>query len=115
MARMTGRLADGWIPSLPRMPLDQAAERQDMIDEAARKAGRDPADVLRLANLNGEITDGDVGEWLHGPAEHWVEELTKLVTELRFDGFVLWSKGDPVEQTERLAREIAPAVRDRLG
>jgi hypothetical protein len=26
--------------------------------------------------------------WLQGPVEHWVEELVRLVEELRFDGFI---------------------------
>jgi alkanesulfonate monooxygenase SsuD/methylene tetrahydromethanopterin reductase-like flavin-dependent oxidoreductase (luciferase family) len=111
MMRVTGRLADGWIPSLPRLPLEEVPARQQLIDEAARAAGRDPSEISRLANVNGTITDGDVTGWLNGPVEHWVEELVKLAAELRFDGFVLWADGDPLEQTERFAREIAPAVR----
>src|SRR5881628_2092089 len=43
MVRLTGRLADGWIPSLPRLPLADVAARQEAIDDAARRAGRDPA------------------------------------------------------------------------
>ena len=58
MMRVVGRLADGWIPSLPRLPLDQVLPKQDAIDEAARKAGRDPAAIRRVANLNGVIADG---------------------------------------------------------
>ena len=73
MVRIVGRLADGWVPSLPRLPLEEVPGRQDAIDEAARKAGRDPAKIRRVANLNGVIADGD--GWLRGPAEHWVEEL----------------------------------------
>jgi hypothetical protein len=111
MMRVTGRLADGWIPSIPRLPLEEVPARQQLIDEAARAAGRDPSEISRLANVNGTIADGDVTGWLNGPVEHWVEELVKLAAELRFDGFVLWADGDPLEQTERFAREIAPAVR----
>ena len=58
MVRIVGRLADGWIPSLPRLPLEEVPARQDAIDEAARKAGRDPARIRRVANLNGVIADG---------------------------------------------------------
>jgi hypothetical protein len=115
MVRLTGRLADGWIPSLPRMPLDEALQRQDLIDEAARAAGREPRDVLRIANVNGRIADGPVDGWLAGPVEHWVEELVRLVREYRFDGFVMWSDGDPLEQTERFGSEVAPMVRDALS
>ncbi len=58
MTRLVGRLADGWIPSLSNLPLEEAARRQEVIDEAARGAGRDPAAIRRLANLKGVITDG---------------------------------------------------------
>ena len=58
MVRIVGRLADGWVPSLPRLPLEEVPGRQDAIDEAARKAGRDPAKIRRVANLNGVIADG---------------------------------------------------------
>ena len=116
MMRVVGRLADGWVPSIPRMPLDEAAAKQDVIDEAARAAGRDPAAIRRVANINGAITDGDVTDWLHGPVEHWVEELTKLVRDLRFDGLVLWvDHEDTLGQTERFATEVVPAVREALA
>src|SRR3954468_24307064 len=66
MMRVVGKLADGWIPSLPRMPLADVPAKQDAIDEAPRAAGRDPAAIRRVANLNGAIAD-ERGEWLHGP------------------------------------------------
>jgi len=111
MLRVTGRLADGWIPSLPRMlPLDELPARRAALDEAARAAGRDPSDVVRIANVSGKIADERTG-WLQGPPDHWAEELSRLVTVHGFDGFVAWSEGDPLEQTERLAREVAPALR----
>src|SRR3954468_8407780 len=79
MMRVVGRLADGWIPSLPRLPVEEVPPRQQAIDEAARKAGRDPNSIRRIANLGGRIADGPVNGWLDGPPDHWVEELTKLV------------------------------------
>jgi alkanesulfonate monooxygenase SsuD/methylene tetrahydromethanopterin reductase-like flavin-dependent oxidoreductase (luciferase family) len=42
MLRLTGRAADGWIPSLPRFPLEELAAAGARIDEAAERAGRDP-------------------------------------------------------------------------
>src|SRR4051812_35410756 len=89
MMRVVGRLADGWIPSLPRMPVEEVQPRQKAIDEAARAAGRDPAAIRRIANISGEITDAAGDEWLHGPPSLWVSELTRLVTDYGFDGFVL--------------------------
>jgi alkanesulfonate monooxygenase SsuD/methylene tetrahydromethanopterin reductase-like flavin-dependent oxidoreductase (luciferase family) len=116
MVRMVGRLADGWVPSLPRLALDDVPARQDAIDAAARAAGRDPARIRRVANINGAIVDGAVTDWLHGPVEHWVEELTRLIVELRFDGLVLWhDHDDPLGQTERFATEVVPAVRQAVG
>src|SRR3954452_21706361 len=116
MMRVVGRLADGWIPSLPRLPLEEIAGKRRALEEAAERAGRDPTRIVRLANVNGAIVDGPVTEWLHGPVEHWVEEIAALVRDLRFDGVVLWCDHDDVlGQTERFAREVAPGVRAALG
>ena len=116
MIRLVGRLADGWIPSLPRLPLDEVPRRQAMIDEAARAAGRDPERIRRVANVNGRITSGAQEGWLRGPAAHWTEELVRLVRELRFDGFVLWPDDEDVlGQTERFASEVVPRVRGALA
>jgi hypothetical protein len=69
-----------------------------------------------VANLNGAITDGEPTGWLHGPAEHWVSELVRLVRELRFNGFVLWPDDEDVlGQTERFAREVVPRVREAVS
>src|SRR4051812_6585629 len=47
MRRVVGSLADGWIPSLPRLPVEDVPPRHRAIDEAARAAGRDPAAIRR--------------------------------------------------------------------
>jgi alkanesulfonate monooxygenase SsuD/methylene tetrahydromethanopterin reductase-like flavin-dependent oxidoreductase (luciferase family) len=106
MMRVVGRLADGWFPSLPRLPLEELPGRVRMIDEAAERAGRDPRSIRRIANLGGEITDGPVTDWLHGPPSHWAEELTQLTADYGFDGFLVSS-----DQVERLAAEVVPALR----
>jgi alkanesulfonate monooxygenase SsuD/methylene tetrahydromethanopterin reductase-like flavin-dependent oxidoreductase (luciferase family) len=113
MMRVVGRLADGWIPSLPRMPLEDVPPRAKAIDEAAERAGRDPASIRRIANVNGTFTDGGAATgWLEGPPEHWVEELTRLHHDYGFDGFVMsFGDDEPLEKIERLASEVAPAVR----
>ena len=109
MVRLTGRLADGWIPSLPRMPLADVPARQEAIDEAARRAGRDPSAIRRVAN----VSRGD--GFLDGPVEAQVEQLVGLVRELRFDAFVFSLGDDPARDIEQLAGEVAPAVRSALG
>src|SRR3954454_15543137 len=60
MVRLVGQKADGWIPSVPRLPLEDVAPRQRAIDEAARAAGRDPSSIRRVANVIGVIKDGPV-------------------------------------------------------
>jgi alkanesulfonate monooxygenase SsuD/methylene tetrahydromethanopterin reductase-like flavin-dependent oxidoreductase (luciferase family) len=111
MMRVVGRLADGWLPSLPRLPLDELPARVQMIEQAAERAGRDPRSVRRIANVNGVIADGSVTGWLHGPPAHWVAELGALAADHGFDGFMLWSEGEMVEQIGRFAAEVAPALR----
>ncbi len=53
MLRLTGRLGDGWLPSLGNLQPDEIAARHETIDEAARRAGRDPADIVRAVNVGG--------------------------------------------------------------
>lgn len=111
---LCGRIADGWLPSLPMTDLPALAERQHRLDEAARESGRDPADIRRLLNISGTLTDGDTAGFLHGPRDRWIEDLTGLVVEHGFDTFILWpDESDPVEQTRRfahLADELSAAV-----
>jgi alkanesulfonate monooxygenase SsuD/methylene tetrahydromethanopterin reductase-like flavin-dependent oxidoreductase (luciferase family) len=111
MQRIVGRLADGWVPSVPRFPVEELAAARARIDAAASRAGRDPASIRRIANVNGLIAGGPVTGYLHGPPSHWIEELTRLRDEFGFDGFVLWSEGDMIEQISRFALEVAPALR----
>jgi alkanesulfonate monooxygenase SsuD/methylene tetrahydromethanopterin reductase-like flavin-dependent oxidoreductase (luciferase family) len=110
MLRLTGRLADGWIPSLGRMDADAMARARDRIDTAAEKAGRDPAAVLGLCNVSGELTNGQRGDGpLDGPPEHWVETLAGLTERLGLGAIILPAQS--VEQVERLVNEVVPGLR----
>jgi alkanesulfonate monooxygenase SsuD/methylene tetrahydromethanopterin reductase-like flavin-dependent oxidoreductase (luciferase family)/FAD/FMN-containing dehydrogenase len=53
MLRLTGRKADGWLPSLPWLTPADLRAGNDRIDDAAHDAGRDPAEVKRLLNITG--------------------------------------------------------------
>jgi alkanesulfonate monooxygenase SsuD/methylene tetrahydromethanopterin reductase-like flavin-dependent oxidoreductase (luciferase family) len=108
---LTGRLADGWIPSLSWATPEVVPAMQRRIDEAAEAAGRDPAAVRRLYNVNGTIADGPVRGLLQGPPEHWVETLSGFAADLGFDTFVFWPEEDPLGQLERFAAEVAPRLR----
>src|SRR4051794_27704306 len=104
MLRLTGRHADGWIPTLPRLPLADVSARSAIIDEAAREAGRDPAAVRRVANV--DPGDG----FLDGSSEQIAEELLALHREHGFDAFVFTLGEDRLGEITRLAEEVAPAV-----
>jgi alkanesulfonate monooxygenase SsuD/methylene tetrahydromethanopterin reductase-like flavin-dependent oxidoreductase (luciferase family) len=95
------------------MPLDEVPAKQDAIDEAAKRAGRDPGDIRRAANVSGTITDGGSDGFLNGPADQWVDDLQRLHDEYRFDTFIFWGDGDPDEQRRRFAEDVVPRVRER--
>jgi alkanesulfonate monooxygenase SsuD/methylene tetrahydromethanopterin reductase-like flavin-dependent oxidoreductase (luciferase family) len=104
MLRVTGRLADGWLPSIGTrfLPDDAVPGAHAAIDEAARKAGRDPSEIERAANVTG----------LGGDA---AGELARVVSVLGFTTlFVSVPDDDPVGFVRRLGEDVAPRVRERL-
>jgi alkanesulfonate monooxygenase SsuD/methylene tetrahydromethanopterin reductase-like flavin-dependent oxidoreductase (luciferase family) len=106
MLRITGRRADGWLPSLGGHFLapDAIAPMQAAIDDAARAAGRDPADVVRAVNV---VPSG---------SEDLADELARVVDALGFSTlFVAVPPEDPVAFVRRLGEDVAPAVRERVG
>jgi alkanesulfonate monooxygenase SsuD/methylene tetrahydromethanopterin reductase-like flavin-dependent oxidoreductase (luciferase family) len=109
--RMTGRLADGWVPSL-RDDVTPLVEGSARLDEAAVEAGRDPADIRRVLNVNGQITGGDRSGLLRGPVDQWIDELTDLAVGHGFDTFMFWA--EQPGQLARFAEEVVPAVRAQV-
>ncbi|WP_127127109.1 LLM class flavin-dependent oxidoreductase [Georgenia sp. SYP-B2076] len=112
MLRLTGRLADGWLPSSTGMPPEQLAAANAIVDDAARAAGRSPADVRRLYNLAGSF-DGSGAGFLQGPPHVWAEQLTDLALTEGTSTFVLMT--DDPGTIERFAAEVAPAVRELVA
>jgi alkanesulfonate monooxygenase SsuD/methylene tetrahydromethanopterin reductase-like flavin-dependent oxidoreductase (luciferase family) len=115
MLDLTGRLADGWLPSYGRAPPEAIPEMAERVDEGAARAGRDPGAIRRLYNVSGTIADGPVRERLNGPPDHWIETLTRLVVELGFDDFIFSPADDVLGQIERFAQEVAPGVREAVS
>jgi alkanesulfonate monooxygenase SsuD/methylene tetrahydromethanopterin reductase-like flavin-dependent oxidoreductase (luciferase family) len=110
--KLTGRVADGWVPSF-RGDLNKLARMTRQLDDAALEAGRNPASLRRILNVNGVITDGMSQGMLHGPVSQWVEELTDLAVTYNFDTFILWAEGEG--QLARFAEEVVPAVRAEVA
>ena len=113
---LVGRLADGWIPSLGYVGLDELKRASAVVDLAARDAGRDPDDITKLLNFSGVIGEGDRGELpLIGPVDHWVTTLSSWASEIGTDSFILYPADGSADQVRRFAAEVAPAVRERVG
>jgi alkanesulfonate monooxygenase SsuD/methylene tetrahydromethanopterin reductase-like flavin-dependent oxidoreductase (luciferase family) len=108
---LTGRMADGWVPSLSWATPELAPELARRVDEGAEAAGRDPSEIRRLYNISGTIVDGPTQGLLQGPPEHWIETLNGFAEELGFDTFIFWPADEPQAQLERFAQEIVPALR----
>jgi alkanesulfonate monooxygenase SsuD/methylene tetrahydromethanopterin reductase-like flavin-dependent oxidoreductase (luciferase family) len=112
---LTGRLADGWLPSSSYAPPERLPELQERINDAALAAGRQPQAIRRLYNVMGLITDGPRRDFLTGPVDYWVDELTRLVVEVGMDTFIYWPADDRLSQLERFAAEVVPAVREQVA
>ena len=109
--KLAGKVADGWVPSF-RGDLTKIAEMTKRLDDAAAEAGRDPASIRRILNVNGVITDGTSNGMLQGPVNQWAEELTNLAVIYNFDTFIFWGEGEG--QLQRFAEEVVPAVRAQV-
>src|SRR3954451_9955640 len=122
MLRLTGRKADGWLPSFGVLSREELRDRNERIDAAAEEAGRDPSSIRRILNLQGLICDRPApprsslpvgylaGEPLAGPPGWWVETLAGFAAD-GFDTLVFWPVDPAAEQVELLAGEVVPRLR----
>jgi alkanesulfonate monooxygenase SsuD/methylene tetrahydromethanopterin reductase-like flavin-dependent oxidoreductase (luciferase family) len=103
MLRLTGRLGDGWLPSLGEryMRADDAPRMHAAVDEGAKEAGRDPADIERAVNVMA----------LDGPMQGWPDALARIADELRFSTILVGVPGEePLDFTRRLGEDVAPRL-----
>lgn len=97
MQRILGRKGDGWLPSLPWMKPGDIERGNEIIDESARKAGRDPRDITRLMNVT---------------PQYDAEDMAELAIEHGISVFIMGS--DDPQQIREFAQETAPRIRDRV-
>ncbi|SDF97149.1 Flavin-dependent oxidoreductase, luciferase family (includes alkanesulfonate monooxygenase SsuD and methylene tetrahydromethanopterin reductase) [Lentzea fradiae] len=95
MLQLTGRAADGWLPSSAYAPPEQLASMNAVIDDAAHEAGRSPQDVRRLYNISPGFT---------------AEQLAGLALDHGVSGFILVVEND--DELRTFAEDVAPAVRE---
>jgi alkanesulfonate monooxygenase SsuD/methylene tetrahydromethanopterin reductase-like flavin-dependent oxidoreductase (luciferase family) len=111
MLKLTGRLADGWVPSIGWAHPGRLPELHERIDEAALEAGRRPEEIKRLYNVSGRI--GPEGEGLlEGSVSRWTEQLSSFALENGMDTFIFWPSEDHERQIETFGQEVVPAVGD---
>jgi alkanesulfonate monooxygenase SsuD/methylene tetrahydromethanopterin reductase-like flavin-dependent oxidoreductase (luciferase family) len=109
--KLTGRVADGWLPSLGYLPGGPAdlEEMNKYIDEGAASAGRDPSAVRRFLNISGQFARSG-SSLLVGPSQQRAEELAGITLEYGVTGFILMTDNAP--SIELFAAEVAPEMRE---
>lgn len=110
---VTGRLADGWIPSLGYMPVDAIPAMRRRIDAAAEAAGRRPEDIRGILNVSVRIDPDAAPEQdvVTGSAEQVVSRLRDL-RSLGFTGFNFLVGGpDRIAGMQKLAEEVLTHLR----
>lgn len=112
MLRLTGQKGDGWLPSLGYVKPHEIPAANQIIDQAAREAGRDPREITRMVNIHGQFA-AVRGGFLNGPSAQWVDDLLPLVLEEGISTFILM--GDDPHAMETFAQEVAPALRAAAG
>jgi alkanesulfonate monooxygenase SsuD/methylene tetrahydromethanopterin reductase-like flavin-dependent oxidoreductase (luciferase family) len=122
---VTGRFADGWLPSAAAdWRSATVAGGRPIIDEAAIAVGRQPSDIATIYNVIGPITDAPLpatrdtdGRWLGGSVDQWVDELTTAVLEHGAAGFLHHRMNDPAPEditVRRWIHEVVPKVREAI-
>lgn len=97
MLELTGRLADGWLPSEPYLKPGDLARGNKIIDESAIAAGRRPADIRRLLNVTRTEP----------------EALAELALTEGIGTFIAMI--DDPAALQRFATETTPAVRELVA
>jgi alkanesulfonate monooxygenase SsuD/methylene tetrahydromethanopterin reductase-like flavin-dependent oxidoreductase (luciferase family) len=108
MLRLTGEIADGWVPSLFRdYTPEKLGELGKRVTEAAQEAGREPSAIRRVWNTPARLDD---------PAR-LADELGGWARDHRVDAFVIWPPEDVALPAfiETLAGEVAPRVSEAVG
>jgi alkanesulfonate monooxygenase SsuD/methylene tetrahydromethanopterin reductase-like flavin-dependent oxidoreductase (luciferase family) len=108
MLRLTGRLADGWLPSLGEHHLhpEDARKGHAAIDEAARAAGREPTEIDRALNVM----------VLEGQPATWADQTARISEELGFSTLLVGvPHDDPVTFVRGLGEDVGPRLRELLG
>jgi len=114
MLELTGRAADGWIPSLGYASPRDLARMNRVIDQSAATAGRRPADIRRGYNISGQFS-AERSAFLKGPTSAWVDELAELALREGISAFILGVTPGEESDVRTFASEVAPRVRELVA
>ena len=109
----TGRLADGWIPSLGYVPTEEFRAMRRRIDDAAETAGRQPEAIRSILNLT--ISTDPAAQprpdAVTGPATQVAAQLWGLL-DFGFTGFNFIVNGPDGRVTmQEIAEDVLPVLR----
>ncbi len=116
MLALTGRLADGWLPSLGNLPVSDipAAASASTLRRARPGATRRTSAGCSTSRARSPTASGARGRST-ARRTRVAEVLVGLATEHGFDTFIFWP-GDPsADQIQRFATDVMPAVRDAVA
>ncbi|ALG10460.1 LLM class flavin-dependent oxidoreductase [Kibdelosporangium phytohabitans] len=110
---VTGRLADGWIPSHGHAPPESIPAMRRRIDAAAESVGRDPAAIQGIYNVVVRVDpDASPTDALVAGTATQVADRLRGFADLGFTGFNIMLTGpDRAEQSRRVAGDVLPALR----
>jgi alkanesulfonate monooxygenase SsuD/methylene tetrahydromethanopterin reductase-like flavin-dependent oxidoreductase (luciferase family) len=114
---VTGRLADGWMPSLGHAPPARIAGMRERVNTAAVAAGRDPGAVRCVYNVAVRIDAAarSSQDEIAGSAAAVIDQFQEF-RSLGFSGFNFMVSGaDAVAQRQAIAEEVLPALRASAG
>lgn len=110
---VTGRLADGWIPSFGFAPPEVVVGMRERMLAAAVDAGRRPEEITCVYNVEVRVDERaePSSDVVTGPPDAVAERLAGFL-RMGFTAINFMPDGPtPAEQAERLAHEVIPAVR----
>lgn len=110
---LTGRLADGWIPTLGHASRDEMPEMLDRIHRSRTEAGRSDSTFESILNVVVHVGDAIDGPAVAGTPDQIASQLADLV-DLGFDGFNFIPPSEEwADQAALLAEEVGPALKAR--
>jgi probable F420-dependent oxidoreductase len=110
--RVIGRLADGWLPSMPVVPPEEVAAKRAVIQVAAESAGRDPDELTYAYNISVHLGTGLVDDRvIGGSAAEVTDRIGALVTQLGLDAINVSFVGPGDDHAVAFATDVVPDLR----